>query len=854
MTISTGMQIPARGRYGRAPGELRTNENAGMSPYVPGSKGIEKLDTSSFNLAKQAASISAEGGQDIANAIKGLGPQFKKISDTAYEIWKKSDDIEIAKAQDMVARLTELGLEERQKQGERRSGNAIGANDSGEDVITSITKSNERLEGMFRKDIDKLGANARRVFNLRSREFFNQQDVWARTHQDKETTEYFKDVMNGSAYTAGSLIAANNGEAQVVAEQLGIVDARIDAYAGRMGLPPEVRQQLKDKARHDAAERTVKGSIAQQDYDGATKALNNLKAAGLTDDDFKIFEKSIYDAKISWARSAAASGYGSPAEQILSEATGAIGARFPKASKEVKDLVSRVAGEEGVNSVIFHAIIAAESGYDPAARSKTGAYGLGQITSWARKQVGGGLDPKDPEQNLRIAARYFKYCYDQAGHDLNKALEMYNGGPGAVRQWYKTGKWPSGDGKRPVENEKYASRVRSFIPKNIRLEDVAVLSYAVKHAWKVRSEEWVEQEAARDPNHYAGMSTQDIVRETGKSPEDAQKLKEKASRIVESDRAAAYHNVSDTVYRLLDEGKPDEAKRVIRENAERIGWDRATTLSDNIDRKQDGTLSKKQDETFRELILDMDNNKITPQEAEQIARERYASMGLNIHQRDYIINHSQGKIRPVNNLIHGVMKARDDILKKISMYPPEQKAALTERINRDVDAFINKITSYDAKQLGELAAILSDDAKKNTAPEVVEAANILNKYSGDVSMAKQLSEVSAEIRDRRDRMSRVELEAGTTAWASYFKAQEEYTRAMSEGKTPPTKPVPPASRVGRDEARSILYGGSNLGWGSKLLDKAPRAEDYDEEGYASGRGKGGPPSSARDFYNQNTQR
>lgn len=854
MTVSTGMQIPARGRYSRAPGELKTNENIGYSPYVPGSKGIQAFDTSTFNLAKQAANISAEGGQDIANAVKGLGTPFKKISDAAYEIWKKSDDIEIAKAQDMVARLTELGLAERQKQSERKSGNAIGANDSGEDVITSIGKSNERLDGMFRKDIDKLGANARRVFNLRSREFFNQQDVWARTHQDKETTEYFKDVMNGSAYTAGSLIAANNGEAQVVAEQLGIVDARIDAYADRMGLPPEVRQQLKDKARHDAAERTVKGLVAQQDYDGATKALNNLKSAGLTDDDFKLLEKNIYDAKISWARSAAASGDGSPAEQILSGATGAIGARFPKASKEVKDLVSRVAGEEGVNSVIFHAIIAAESGYDPTAKSKAGAYGLGQITSWARKQVGGGLDPKDPEQNLRIAARYFKYCYDQAGHDLNKALEMYNGGPGAVRQWYKTGKWPSNGGKRPVENEKYASRVMGFIPKNIRLEDVAVLSYAVKHAGKVRSEEWAEQEAAKDPNHYAGMSTQDIVRETGKPPEVAQELKNKASRIVETNRSAAYHDVSDTVYRLLDEGKPDEAKRVIRENAEKIGWDRATTLSDNIDRKQDGTLSKRQDETFRELIIDMDNNKITPQEAEQIARERYASMGLNVHQRDYIINHSQGKIRPVNNLIHGVMKARDDILKKISMYPPEQKAAITERINRDVDAFINKITSYDAKQLGELAAILSDDAKKNTAPEVVEATNILSKYSSDVSMAKQLSEVSAEIKDRRDRMSRVELEAGTTAWASYFRAQEEYTRAMSEGKTPPTKPVPPSSRVGRDEARSILYGGSNLGWGSKVLDKAPRAEDYDEEGYASRRGRGGPPSSARDFYNQNTQR
>ena len=79
---------------------------------------------------------------------------------------------------------------------------------------------------------------------------------------------------------------------------------------------------------------------------------------------------------------------------------------------------------------VFLALIQQESGFNPNAVSKAGAYGLAQLMPGTASDM--GVDPRDPMQNLEGGARYLAEQRKRFGGDLSLALAGYNAGPGAV--------------------------------------------------------------------------------------------------------------------------------------------------------------------------------------------------------------------------------------------------------------------------------------------------------------------------------------------------------------------------------------------------------------------------------------
>ena len=95
-------------------------------------------------------------------------------------------------------------------------------------------------------------------------------------------------------------------------------------------------------------------------------------------------------------------------------------------------LVRQASAKYGVNERLVHAVVRAESDYNPQAVSHAGAMGLMQLMPENCRDYGVG-DPFDPAQNIDGGVRHLKDMLDQFGR-LDLALAGYNAGPGAVRR------------------------------------------------------------------------------------------------------------------------------------------------------------------------------------------------------------------------------------------------------------------------------------------------------------------------------------------------------------------------------------------------------------------------------------
>lgn len=96
-------------------------------------------------------------------------------------------------------------------------------------------------------------------------------------------------------------------------------------------------------------------------------------------------------------------------------------------------LINRVAEREGMDPSLIHAIVAAESAYDPAAVSPAGAVGLMQLMPATAERF--GLDRSKrhhPEGNLHAGIRYLQFLERYFEGDLDLMLAAYNAGEGAV--------------------------------------------------------------------------------------------------------------------------------------------------------------------------------------------------------------------------------------------------------------------------------------------------------------------------------------------------------------------------------------------------------------------------------------
>jgi len=98
----------------------------------------------------------------------------------------------------------------------------------------------------------------------------------------------------------------------------------------------------------------------------------------------------------------------------------------------IVDAVYREAQSRGLPPPLVLAIIAAESGFDPAATSAAGACGLMQVLPRYHqqlvKQLAPGADLYFPESNIRIGTTILQRYLAVSAGDLDAALTSYSGG------------------------------------------------------------------------------------------------------------------------------------------------------------------------------------------------------------------------------------------------------------------------------------------------------------------------------------------------------------------------------------------------------------------------------------------
>jgi len=114
-----------------------------------------------------------------------------------------------------------------------------------------------------------------------------------------------------------------------------------------------------------------------------------------------------------------------------SEAVRAVPARA--APDAIDRLVRQLAPVYGLDPALVLAVVEAESGFDPRARSAKDAQGLMQLIP-ATAQRFGVRDVWDPEENLRGGMAYLRWLLERFDGDLELALAGYNAGEGAVER------------------------------------------------------------------------------------------------------------------------------------------------------------------------------------------------------------------------------------------------------------------------------------------------------------------------------------------------------------------------------------------------------------------------------------
>lgn len=111
--------------------------------------------------------------------------------------------------------------------------------------------------------------------------------------------------------------------------------------------------------------------------------------------------------------------------------------------KKYEPLMTQAAHDYAVELPLLKAVMAAESGFNPAAVSPRGAVGLMQVMPATAERYGLQGDKRksvndklaDPKTNIRLAARYLRDLMRLFPDQLALVLASYNAGEGAVQKF-----------------------------------------------------------------------------------------------------------------------------------------------------------------------------------------------------------------------------------------------------------------------------------------------------------------------------------------------------------------------------------------------------------------------------------
>jgi len=109
-------------------------------------------------------------------------------------------------------------------------------------------------------------------------------------------------------------------------------------------------------------------------------------------------------------------------------------ASFERNRNRFTPLIDEIARKVRLRPELLHAVIRAESAYDPRALSRAGAQGLMQLMPDTARRYG-VQDSWDPRSNLTGGAAYLRDLLVMFEQDLRLALAAYNAGENAVRKY-----------------------------------------------------------------------------------------------------------------------------------------------------------------------------------------------------------------------------------------------------------------------------------------------------------------------------------------------------------------------------------------------------------------------------------
>jgi len=101
---------------------------------------------------------------------------------------------------------------------------------------------------------------------------------------------------------------------------------------------------------------------------------------------------------------------------------------------QYSDVIRKAAFKHGLDPALIHAVIQAESAYNPGAVSQKGAMGLMQLMPGTAARYG-VRDPYDPEDNIFGGARYLRDLLGMFGSDVRLAVAAYNAGEHNVMKY-----------------------------------------------------------------------------------------------------------------------------------------------------------------------------------------------------------------------------------------------------------------------------------------------------------------------------------------------------------------------------------------------------------------------------------
>jgi soluble lytic murein transglycosylase len=108
-------------------------------------------------------------------------------------------------------------------------------------------------------------------------------------------------------------------------------------------------------------------------------------------------------------------------------------------NETLRTIVRQAAIVEGLDPLLAQAVVHAESGGNPEARSRAGAVGLMQLvpataSEMAQRPISGN-ELTDPRLNAALGCRYLAHLLRRYNGDLLLSLMAYNAGPGRVARW-----------------------------------------------------------------------------------------------------------------------------------------------------------------------------------------------------------------------------------------------------------------------------------------------------------------------------------------------------------------------------------------------------------------------------------